>query len=105
MGLEQVIERGTRFDIYHPTGVSNIVRCADGFVVSVVAGGRSMSEPRLRGPFTRVEVGFPSQRPEPWSEWSVYAPVDVEPTEAIYAFVPVEMVRALVESHGGEEVP
>lgn len=61
------------------------------------------------GPFTTAEVGFPSAQPEPWSEWSQYAdrwmwPAedDEDPTRIVYSYVPVELIAALVESHGGE---
>ena len=53
------------------------------------------------GPYTHVEVGFPSAKPEPWTDWETYSDGG-EPTETVYGYVPVEMVTALVESHGGE---
>lgn len=54
------------------------------------------------GPYTHVEVGFPSEVPEPWEIWSEFVEDPESPTSTVYAYVPVEDVRALVELHGGE---
>lgn len=109
MTLQQIIERGTRGAEYKTTGVSNNLTCADGFKVSVIAGGGSYSIPRndgftdsIPGPFTAVEVGFPSERPEPWSDWEHYCEDPEKPTDTVYGYVPADMVRALVALHGGE---
>lgn len=53
-------------------------------------------------PYTSVEVGFPSARPEPWGEWERYAEDSTDPTGTVYGFVPVALVRDLIASHGGE---
>jgi hypothetical protein len=76
------------------------IRCKDGFRLSVTAGGSAYCAPRP--PYKAVEVGFPSSRPEPWRRWKAYAANSQDPTETVYAYVPVELVRALIESHGGE---
>ena len=55
------------------------------------------------GPYTHVEVGFPSQRPEPWREWEAYAEEPDEPMNTVYPFVPIELVQGLVNTHGGED--
>lgn len=84
--------------------------CRDGFTLSVVTGALVYCTPRIdTGPYTHVEVGFPSVRPEPWEDtdgpdgWRRYAedPGDF-PTDTVYGYVPVEMVRALLRLHGGE---
>lgn len=108
--------------------VQNWVVCADGFKVSVIAGAGPYCTPRMNmipkfdndpkmmgaigevpstypGPFSAVEVGFPSERPEPWGgdgNWAEYASDPETPTDTVYAYVPVDMVRALVWSHGDE---
>lgn len=106
------------------------ITCADGFSMSVIAGGGAYSTPRpaicsrrvpgmcpgtrlpmlnqvecsYTGPFTEVEVGFPSQRPEPWADlWRGYADGPGDPTETVYGYVPVQMVRDLIDLHGGEK--
>lgn len=94
-------------------GGENNITCADGFKLSVVAGWGMYCEPRpgssrsdvsdrYDGPFWEVEVGFPSERPEPWDEWSQWAESPDDPTGTVYGWVPVEKVRELIESHGGE---
>lgn len=106
----------------------NRVECVDGFSVSVIAGGGTYCTPRpmlcaypysdgmcnsmltyvgevtctYPGPYTHVEVGYPSEVPEPWEIWSEFVEDPEEPTSTIYAYVPVEDVRALVALHGGE---
>ena len=78
------------------------IECADGFNLSVQAGDALYSTPRDdRGPWTAVEVGYPSGRPEPWDEWSKYAEEAADPTATVYGYVPFAMVEALIEAHGG----
>ena len=104
--FDNIITKGNRR--YLDSSDPNWVECKDGFRMSVVAGFGSYSIPRMEahqfvvGPFTHVEVGFPSLRPEPWDEWSRYVNDDRDPTETVYSQVPVEMVRSLIELHGGE---
>lgn len=103
MSFSDIKLRGTRRDDYKPTGVSNTLKCADGFTMSVIAGGGAYAIPREGGgPYAAVEVGYPSGRPEPWSEWEEYAERADDPTATVYGFVPVAMVEALIEAHGGE---
>jgi len=103
MTFEQIKQRGTRDDSYQSTGVSNIVQCQDGFKMSVVAGGGTYASPREGGgPYAAVEMGFPSQRPEPWAVWQELAESPETPTETVYGWVPVETIQALIELHGGE---
>ena len=99
----------------------NWITCVDGFKLSVLAGPGAYYTPKpelipsipanvydgtvdttYSGPYTHVEVGFPSQRPEPWSEWEPYAEEPDEPTNTAYPFVPIELVHELVNTHGGE---
>lgn len=114
MGLEAIITHGTsgsrRGDF-----PSNHLTCADGFKLSVIAHPGAYCSPRpallagmhgeapydYPGPYTHVEVGYPSARPEPWSEWEVYCEDPKKPTDTVYGYVPVELVRALVAAHEG----
>jgi len=119
--LEHIITKGNRPPLgrgaqggceYGP----NKITCADGFTVSVIAGEGTYCSPRpdsyggmgdahagFAGPFTAVEVGFPSVKPEPWDEWEKFGDGDESaPTENVYGYVPVDLVRALIASHGGE---
>ena len=78
------------------------VVCADGFTMSVQAGtGASYSSPRKGpGPFTAVEVGFPSQREELLMEFVDAGPED--PTEQVYGWVPAKVILEVIAKHGGQ---
>lgn len=92
------------------------IKCRDGFSLSVIAGWGTYCDPRpdyepnlignapptYEGPFTMVEVGYPSRKPRPWRRWRKFAEDPKSPTGTVYAYVPVEMVRKLVARHGGE---
>ena len=83
--------------------INNNVRCADGFKLSIVANEYAYCTPRSNdGPYLAVEVGYPSERPEPWADWVTYCESPDGPMETVYGWVPVAFVRALVASHGGE---
>ena len=131
MKLEEIIAHGNRGHFGSPDGH---ITCADGFRLSVIAGGGTYCSPRpapcysigaehhtlsggfgsdvdctYSGPYYAVEVGFPSERPEPWGDddddprsWRTYAETADDPTGTVYGRVPVEMLRALVAAHGGE---
>lgn len=76
--------------------------CKDGFVVSVQASRTHFCSPRSnQGPYRSVEVGFPTQRPEPWTDWESYAEDPSAPTETVYGYVPTELVWDLLQDHGG----
>ncbi len=78
------------------------VVCADGFTVSVQGHPLLYCSPKEYGAvYTAVECGYPSERPEPWDEWQRYCESPDDPTETVYAYVPVGLVSALIESHGG----
>jgi len=81
------------------TRVIQPVKCHDGFMMSVQASSTHYCMPRSDvGPWTRVEVGYPSQIEPllwPWAE----LPGDW--TDTVYPHVPVEVVLAVIELHGG----
>lgn len=82
------------------------ITCRDGFTVSVQASKHHYCSPRSDfGPWEDVEVGFPSERPEPWSLWSQFqdSPSTNDPTKDVYARVPMFMVETLLALHGGED--
>ena len=77
------------------------VRCANGLSLSVQASSRHYSDPKDDiGPYTHVEVGFPT-RPVP--ELIPY--VDFlsanDYTDAVYPYVPYELVRQVIYVRGG----
>ena len=116
-----VFDQIAQFGNHDRSITPNRITCADGFTLSVIAGPGAYCSPRpalldslpdglvsdapknYPGPYTAVEVGFPSKRPEPWGEWSQRAEDEESPTATVYGYVPVEMVRALIENHGGEQ--
>lgn len=51
-----------------------------------------------KGPYTAVEVGFPSQE-EP--DLMNYAEDASKPTKTVYGYVPFKLVLAVIEKHGG----
>lgn len=75
--------------------------CKDGFEVSVQASEfhychpRASTNPML---YDQVELGFPS---EAVPEWLEYAEEQYDPTDTVYGYVPVELVDAALEKHGG----
>jgi hypothetical protein len=73
--------------------------CVDGFKISVQASSGHYCEPREdNAQYTEVECGFPSAVPELILE---YAENPDDPTETVYAYVPVELVEHLITLHGG----
>lgn len=78
--------------------------CVDGTSLSVQAGCRYYSHPRSNfGPYTAVEVGFPSETPP--LTWKEYAEEwEDDPTNTIYAYVPLELVSFFIAAHGGIDV-
>jgi hypothetical protein len=130
MKLEDVIAHGNRGHNRAPH--SSLITCKDGFRLSVIAGGGTYCTPRpsfcwgdthpqhipeppdhivsdevcdYPGPYSAVEVGFPTTRPEPWDEWSKHCEDPEKPTDTVYGYVPVDLVRSLVAAHGGEGTP
>jgi hypothetical protein len=124
MTFAEIVERGNKvpFDFLDTAGheayearqkelPTNRIECSDGFSMSVIAGEGTYCAPRpgygtpegYAGPYSEVEVGFPSERPEPWAIWVEYAETAEEPTGTVYGWVPVETVQALIDLHGGEK--
>jgi len=78
---------------------SKRVMCADGFSVSIQGGEFAYCSPRnWDGPYVKVELGFPSVSDELISE---YAESAERPTDTVYGYVPVTVVEALLDKHGG----
>jgi hypothetical protein len=73
--------------------------CADGLTFSAQARDSAYCTPRQnKGPWTAVEVGFPSESVD---EFMQYAENADDPTGTVYGWVPVEVVEQVVEKHGG----
>jgi hypothetical protein len=73
--------------------------------VSMQAGEDLYSIPRsAKGPYSAVELGFPSKRPPPYI-MKYMEPFKDDPTKNVYGYVPIELVaRWVVEEYGNTEV-
>ena len=73
--------------------------CKDGFSISIQASKNHYCSPRLdmMGEYDEVELGFPSQLDELIDDFAE----DPDTTQTVYGYVPVEVVDALLEKHGG----
>ena len=75
------------------------IECADGFTMSVQAREGAYCEPRNdEGPWSAVEVGFPSEREELLME---FAESPSNPTGTVYGWVPVEVISEVIAKRGG----
>ena len=73
---------------------------ADGVSLSVQASRHMYCSPRdNEGPYTKVEVGFPSETPP--EAWKEFAENWEDPTGTIYGYVPLTMVMMYIGAHGG----
>lgn len=78
------------------------ITCKDGFSISVQANKNAYCEPRRDfGPYTHVECGFPSARPN--EKLLQYAENKNDPQNTVYGYVPINIVEKLIEEHGGIE--
>ncbi len=91
---------------YYSDGVEVMLRhlpvlvCADGFKMSVQASRTHYCTPCDNvGPYTHVEVGYPSAV-EPLLMPHIDRP-DHDPTDTVYGWVPLDVVAAVVAKHGG----
>lgn len=75
--------------------------CKDGFTVSAQSSKYAYCTPRESNlpSYLEVELGYPSEYMG--KEFDQYAEDLSRPTDTVYAWVPVELVEALVEKHGG----
>lgn len=77
------------------------VVCMDGTTLSVQVGSSLYCLPRDdNGPYTHVEVGYPSK---PFSQLTEYidGDEDADPCSSVYGFVPIEVVDEIIEQCGG----
>lgn len=78
------------------------IECADGFSMSVQGHWGAYCEPRISFSgtgYSSLEIGFPSEREElimPYIDGR-----DGDPIGSVYGYVPVDVIVAVVEKHGG----
>jgi hypothetical protein len=76
--------------------------CKDGFNFSCQAGNGLYSTPRERAAkYTSMEVGYPSAKEDLFIE---FADNKDEPTDTIYPYIPIEVIQATIEKHGGIDI-
>lgn len=80
------------------------ITCNDGFSFSVQASQSHYCTPRVThrnkniNIYDEYEVGFPSKKEDLLMEW---CDDSEKPTDTIYAYVPKEVIEAVIEKHGG----
>jgi hypothetical protein len=78
------------------------VTCMDGTTLSVQVGSGLYCLPRdSNGPYTHVEVGFPSKPFAQLTEYMDGTYPYTDPTESVYGYVPIEIVDEIIKDCGG----
>jgi hypothetical protein len=86
------------------------IQCTDGFRISVQAHYGAYCSPRPMSPgqmeyideYFQVECGYPSAEVPELAQWKDGDKEDrSSDTESVYGYVPVSVVLALIEKHGG----
>ena len=82
------------------------ITCTDGFSISVQGSSFSYAIPREDNPpngYTHVECGFPSSKPTTKAllEYAECFGDSDDYTDTVYGYVPVEVVQAELDAHGG----
>lgn len=99
--LREWLKRTYKINKYGSLETRPRIACSDGFSMSVQAGYFLYSTPRVNlesGDYTEVEIGFPSEKED---LICVFAESHADYTETVYPYVPVEVVEAVIEKHGG----
>ena len=78
------------------------ITCTDGFTISVQAHSGSYCQRNTDGVPVTVECGFPTTTPKT-AELRNYAELcgTSDYTETVYGYVPIEVVQAELDAHGG----
>ena len=98
MTVKEFLEKTFKYNEQY--AIRPYVYCIDGFGISIQGGTHfHYCEPRCHtNEYYKVELGFPTQ---PEESIMPYAEDNDEPTETVYAYVPIETVEDMVYSHGG----
>lgn len=79
-----------------------LIICNSGFTISAQASDYHYCSPRKKGyNFEEIEVGYPSEK---CPSILNYAEDKRNPTKNIYAYVPFDLVEAIIINHGGINV-
>ena len=77
--------------------------CKDGFSISIQASENHYCTPRVSGAYIEyedVELGFPSKDEDLIMEW-IEVIDDTPATASVYPHVPAEIVKKMIDKHGG----
>jgi hypothetical protein len=75
------------------------IKCSNGVVMSVQASRFHYCNPRNdQGPWETVEVGYPSEKID---DLMPFAVDKRNPTDTVYAHVPIEVVAKIIDESGG----
>ena len=86
-------------DIYPLRSIAPKMKMNDGFEMSVQASRGHYCSPRdNRGPWHAFEIGYPSEEERLLAE---YAEDADKLTDTVYGYVPLEVILAVIEKHGG----
>lgn len=80
------------------------IECNDGFRISVQASDGAYCAPRVTADieYSKFECGYPSAAVPELQEWK---DGDGDDTGTVYGYVPVGVIVALIEKHGGIKGP
>lgn len=98
--LQKQVKSGEFIGGHDFRSVADRVVCQSGTSLSVQASRTHYSIPRdNHGPYSAVEVGYPSRKPP--EAWQEYCEDWEHPKDTVYAYVPIELVAAWIDSRGG----
>ena len=81
--------------LYHEHDVRPAAKCGSGLVISIQASKFHYCLPcRDFGPYTEVEVGYPSIKPDELEKYR-------EAGSEVYPYVPIEVLEELIAANGG----
>ena len=80
----------------------NQFTCNNGLIFSLQTTRTHYCTPRNdKGPWTHVEIGFPSRKVESLMPYADGAWRDCPPTDDVYAYVPMDVVQKMIDDNGG----
>lgn len=104
--FQQILKNETpsmhRFGVYESKELTDRIECNDGESLSIQASQFAYCTPRTdRGMYTKLEVGFPSVRPQ--ERMMKFCENPDKPTDTVYGYVPVAVIQEFIDLHGGEK--
>ena len=81
------------------------IHCTDGFSMSVQVGYSLYCTPKkVAKRYSAVEIGYPSEHEpliEEYAECYTFEELDIDFTNTVYPYVPVNVVNKVLRKHGG----